>query len=235
MDIKQFYTDNGPSDERSPIILLHGNGGNSSSFFYVSDHFSKYRRVIALDTRGHGRTPKGKGPFTLKRFSEDLYEFMNEMNIKKAVLVGYSDGGNIAMIFASEHPEMVDALVLNGANMFPKGLKDKDLKDITNAYKKTKRALRRSPNDAYLKNELDLLSLMVNEPNLTPSDLSCVSAPALVLVGSHDVIKKEHTDLICRSFSNSKLAVVDGGHNIVKTNSEPYIAAVEAFLNENGR
>ncbi len=232
MDIKLFYTDNGPKNEPAPMILLHGNGGNSSSFFYVVDHFSKSRRVITLDTRGHGRTPKGEGSFTLKRFADDLYEFMNEMGIKKAVLVGYSDGGNIAMIFAKDHPEMVAALVLNGANMFPAGLKDKDLRWITSSYKKAKRSLRKSPQNEYFKNELDLLSLMVKEPSLTKDDFSDFDAPTLVLVGSHDVIKPEHTDYIVSSFKNSALAVIEGGHNVVKTNSEPYIAAIESFLKE---
>ena len=99
MDTELFYTDNGKENELPPIILLHGNGGNSSSFFYVSDYFSKQRRVIALDSRGHGRSLKGTAPFTLKQFSLDLYNFMVSKNIKKAVLIGYSDGGNVAMIF----------------------------------------------------------------------------------------------------------------------------------------
>ncbi len=230
MDVKLFYTDNGPKSELAPMILLHGNGGNSSSFFYVVDYFCKFRRVITLDTRGHGRSPKGEGAFTLKRFADDLYKFMGEMDIKKAVLVGYSDGGNIAMIFANQHPEMVEGLVLNGANMFPSGLKDKDMRWIMSSYKKAKKSLRRSPQNEHFKNELDLLSLMVNEPRLTKESFSGVDAPTLVLVGSRDVIKPEHTEYIVSSFKNSYLAVVEGGHNIVKTNSEPYIAAIDGFL-----
>lgn len=234
MDVKLFYTDNGHKGDLAPMILLHGNGGNSSSFFYVVDYFAKFRRILTVDTRGHGRTPKGDGAFTLKRFANDLYEFMGEMDIKKAVLVGYSDGGNIAMIFAKEHPEMVAGLVLNGANMFPSGLKDKDLKWITNSYKKAKKSLRKAPQSEYFKNELDLLSLMVKEPALTKDDFVGFDAPTLVLVGSRDVIKPEHTDYIVSSFKNSTLAVVEGGHNIVKTNSEPYITAIDSFLKNAG-
>ena len=234
MDVKLFYTDNGHKGDLAPMILLHGNGGNSSSFFYVVDYFAKFRRILTVDTRGHGRTPKGDGAFTLKRFANDLYEFMGEMDIKKAVLVGYSDGGNIAMIFAKEHPEMVAGLVLNGANMFPSGLKDKDLKWITDSYKKAKKALRKSPQSEYFKNELDLLSLMVKEPTLTKDDFADFDAPTLVLVGSRDVIKPEHTDYIVSSFKNSTFAVVEGGHNIVKTNSEPYITAIDSFLKNAG-
>ena len=232
MDIKLFYTDNGNENGKAPLVLLHGNGGNASSFFYVVDHFMKSRRVITIDTRGHGRSPKGEGEFTLKRFARDVYEFLGEMKIEKAVIVGYSDGGNIAMILASEHPEVVEALVLNGANMFPSGLRDKDLKSITSAYKKVKKALRRSPNNSGINDELDLLTLMVKEPDLTAADLAKITAPSLVLVGSRDVIKPEHSEYIASCLPVSRLKIVEGGHNIVKSNSADYIAALDAFFTE---
>ena len=230
MNTELFYTDNGKENGLPPIILLHGNGGNSSSFFYVSDHFSKTRRVIAIDSRGHGRSPKGSAPFTLKQFSTDLYRFMVSKNIEKADIIGYSDGGNIAMIFATEHPEMVSSMVLNGANMFPEGLLKNEFKSMKRAYRRVSFRLKFDPENEKLKHEYDLLSLMIKEPNLTPEELRKVSVPVLVLVGSHDVIAPEHTKLICASFPNARLSVVEGGHNIVKTNSGPYIEAVEEFL-----
>ena len=90
MDIELFYTDNGEENGKCPLILLHGNGGNSSSFFYVVCHYLKTRRVITVDTRGHGRSQKGSAPFTLKQFSADLLEFMDGMGIEKADLIGYT-------------------------------------------------------------------------------------------------------------------------------------------------
>lgn len=229
MDINLFYTDNGQENGKCPMILLHGNGGNASSFFYVVCHYLKTRRVITVDTRGHGRSQKGSAPFTLKQFAADLLEFMDGMGIEKADLIGYSDGGNIAMLFAIDHPERVNSMVLNGANMFPEGLCDKDKKWIFGEYKKAKRALRRNPQSAKAKETLDLMSLMVNEPHITPEQLSALDIPTLVLVGSRDAIKPEHTALIAQSIKGSTLAVVPGGHNIVKSNSEGYIEALESF------
>lgn len=234
MSNKLFHTDNGSENGKAPIILLHGNGGNSSSFFYVSDHFAKKRRVIAIDTRGHGRSPKGQGEFTLKSFARDLYDFMKEEGIEKAVLIGYSDGGNIAMLFACEHPEMTQGLVLNGANMFPSGLCDKDLKQIKDSYKKAKKACRRNPADRYFRDELDLLSLMVREPDLSADDLARIPCPSLVLVGTRDAIKESHSRYIASCLPVSEFTMVEGGHNIVKTNSAPYIEAVESFLDKYG-
>ena len=229
MDIKLFYTDNGEAGGKCPMILLHGNGGNASSFFYVVDHYIKSRRVITLDTRGHGRSPKGDAPFTLKQFAEDLLCFMDEQGIDKADLIGYSDGGNIAMLFAIKYPERVNSMVLNGANMFPEGLMECDRRWIMGEYKRSKKALRRNPQNGKARESYDLMSLMVKEPHITPEELSALDIPTLVLVGSRDAIKPEHTRLIADSIKGSTLAVVDGGHNIVKSNSEGYIEALEDF------
>ena len=229
MDINLFYTDNGQENGKCPMILLHGNGGNASSFFYVVDHYIKTRRVITLDTRGHGRSPKGDAPFTLKQFAKDLLSFMDEMGIEKADIIGYSDGGNIAMLFAIDNPQRVNSMVLNGANMFPNGLMEKDKRWIMGKYKRSKKALRRNPQNEKARESFDLMSLMVNEPNITPEQLSGLDIPTLVLVGSRDAIKPEHSQLIADSIKGARLCVVNGGHNIVKSNSGDYIDALERF------
>ena len=77
--------------------------------------------MYALDTRGHGKTPRGEKPFTIRQFAEDLLCFMDEHKIEKTHLLGFSDGRNIAMGFAMQYPERVDRLVLNGANLDPAG------------------------------------------------------------------------------------------------------------------
>ena len=229
MAINLFYTDNGAENGKCPMILLHGNGGNSSSFFYVTYHFAKTRRVINVDTRGHGCSPKGDAPFTLSHFADDLKEFMDGLGIEKADLIGYSDGGNIAMLFAMRYPSMVNSMVLNGANMFPEGLEKKDLKWIMRSYNKSKRALRHNPQNEKARETYDLMSLMVHEPSISPDELAELDVPTLVLVGSHDAIKPEHSQLIADSIKGARLVTVKGGHNIVKSNPIEYIEALEDF------
>ena len=102
MDIKHYFIEKGRG---YPLILLHGNGEDCSYFNGQIDAFSKWYHVYAIDTRGHGRTQRGDKPFTIRQFAEDLLCFMEEHQIKKAHLLGFSDGGNIAMIFAIRHPE----------------------------------------------------------------------------------------------------------------------------------
>ena len=108
-----------------PLILLHGNGEDSSYFLHQMEPFAQHFRVIAIDTRGHGKTPRGEMPFTIRQFAKDLLAFMDQHAIEKAYILGFSDGGNIAMVFALAHPERVDKLILNGANLDASGVKRK--------------------------------------------------------------------------------------------------------------
>ena len=119
-NIKLNYIEKG---EGFPLILLHGNGENGEYFLHQTEHFSKTYRVIAVDTRGHGSSPRGTAPFSIRQFADDLHYFMDELNIEKANILGFSDGGNIAMLFALKYPERVEKLILNGANLNAKGVK----------------------------------------------------------------------------------------------------------------
>ena len=119
-DIKLHYEEKGAG---TPLILLHGNGEDGSYFVHQMDYFSERYRVIALDTRGHGKSPRGEKPFTIRQFAEDLRAFLDEQGIERADLLGFSDGGNIALIFAMRYPQRVCRLVLNGANLYSAGVK----------------------------------------------------------------------------------------------------------------
>ena len=102
MDIKHFFIEKGQGE---PIILLDGNGENCGYFQGQIDEFSKGYHVYAIDTRGHGKTSRGNMPFTIQQFADDLLGFMDEHRIEKAHLLGFSDGGNIAVVFAIKYPK----------------------------------------------------------------------------------------------------------------------------------
>ncbi|WP_304409241.1 alpha/beta fold hydrolase, partial [Faecalibaculum rodentium] len=95
-----------------PLILLHGNGEDRSYFRHQIKDLQDIRHVYALDTRGHGQSPRGTAPFNLDQFARDLEEFMDQNGIKQADLLGFSDGANIALLFALKHPDRVTKLIL---------------------------------------------------------------------------------------------------------------------------
>ena len=89
MDVKLNYEEKGTG---FPLIMLHGNGENLSYFKKQVDFFSREYRVITVDTRGHGKTPRGNKPFTIEQLAEDLYFFMEEQHIDKAHILGFPMG-----------------------------------------------------------------------------------------------------------------------------------------------
>lgn len=224
MDIKYFYIEKGYG---IPIILLHGNGENCGYFQGQVDEFSKFYHVYAIDTRGHGKTPRGNMPFTIRQFADDLLGFMDEHQIEKAHLLGFSDGGNIAMVFAMQHPDRVNRLILNGANLSADGVKRTTQIPIEIGYKIARRFSDKS-DSARLNTEM--LGLMVNEPNVTPEELAGIQAKTLVIAGNKDMIREEHTRLIAASIPDATLQFIKGNHFIASKKPEEFNRAVLDFL-----
>lgn len=224
MDINLYYQEKGTKE---PLILLHGNGEDSSYFKNQIDYFCDRYRVIALDTRGHGKSPRGTKPFTIEQFSHDLYDFMERLEIPNAVILGFSDGANIAMKFAMEYPSKVKALILNGGNLNPKGVKGATQIPIEIGYKIARRFASKSPN---AKKNAELLGLMVNDPNIRREELSRITAPTLVICGKRDMIKESHTKEIAKSIPNSTLSIIKGNHFIANKRYVTFNREVEKFL-----
>ena len=224
MDIRHYYIEKGAG---FPLILLHGNGEDCGYFEHQMEPFAKHFRVIALDTRGHGQTPRGEAPFTIRQFAEDLLAFMDQQGIGKAHVLGFSDGGNIAMVFAMMHPERVEKLVLDGANLDPSGVKRKIQIPIEIGYRVAKLFSKRSP-DA--RKNAELLGLMVNDPNVKPEELSRIQCPTLVIAGDKDMIKDKHTRLIAGSIPGAELSIIPGSHFVANKNPDAFNEAVLRFL-----
>ena len=189
--------------------------------------FSEHFRVIAIDTRGHGQTPRGEAPFTIRQFAKDLLEFMNQHAIEKAHILGFSDGGNIAMVFAMMYPKRVEKLILNGANLDASGVKRKIQIPIEIGYRIASFFSKWSMK---AKSNAEMLGLMVNDPNVKPEELSQIKCPTLVIAGDNDMIKDEHTRLIAKSIPNAELAIIPGSHFVANKNPEVFNETVLRFL-----
>ena len=223
-DISLHFVEQGGG---KPLILLHGNGEDGSYFKHQINCFSADYRVIAIDTRGHGQSPRGEKPFTIVQFAEDLHDFMDEKGIAKAILLGFSDGGNIALTFALKYPERVERMIVDGANLFPSGVKPLYQWPIELGYRIAKLF---SKKDEKAKQNAEMLGLMVNEPRIEPSELAILTMPVLVVAGTKDMIKEKHTRLIYKSLPNAQLAILEGDHFVANKNPEAFNAAVETFL-----
>ena len=224
MEIEHHYIEQG---EGFPLILLHGNGEDLSYFVHQMEPFAKRFRVIAIDTRGHGQTPRGDAPFTIRQFAEDLLAFMDRLRIEKAHILGFSDGGNIAMVFALAHPERVERLILNGANLDASGVKRSIQVPIEIGYRIAGLFAKKRPE---ARKKAEMLGLMVNDPDVKPEALAQIQCPTLVIAGSKDMIKEEHTRLIARSIPGAELVILPGNHFVANQNPDAFNEAVLRFL-----
>ena len=224
MDITLNYVEMG---EGFPLVLLHGNGENHTYFKRQMEPFSRRYRVIALDTRGHGDSPRGTAPFTLEQFAEDLREFLDQRGIARCHLLGISDGGNNALLFALKYPQYVEKLVLNGANLDPSGMTMETRIPITAGW--CVNGVRRFVAPKY-KETWELLNLMVTQPHISPTELGRLTMPALVIAGERDMIRENHTRRIAASIPNSTLVLLPGDHFVARRNWEAFNPVVLEFL-----
>ena len=209
------------------MVLLHGNNEDSSYFENQIPEFAKHFHVLAVDTRGHGKSPRGNARFTLPRFAEDLRILLDHRGISRCILLGFSDGANIAILFALKYPEYVDRLILNGANLYPLGLRLPVWLEIAAAGAAATLTPGSSPE---LVKKRELLRLMTREPHISPRELAAISAPTLVIAGTRDMIRGSHTRLIGRSIPDSRVCILEGTHFIAKENSADFNNCVSRFL-----
>ena len=224
MDIELFYTKAGSGP---PLLLLHGNGEDGTYFVHQVKEFFRDFTVYTIDTRGHGRSPRGTAPFTISQFADDLLAFMDEQGLKQADILGFSDGGNIALTFAMRHPDRVRRLILNGANLDPKGVKLLVQLPIVLCYHFA--SLSKKPK---ARAHAELLGLMVKEPHIDSVELKKLTMPVLVIAGTKDMIRERHTRLIANRIPSARLALIPGDHFIASKEPAAFNRAVRTFFTE---
>lgn len=224
MEIRLHYIEQG---EGFPLILLHGNGRIIPTSKGQMEPFADHFRVIAVDTRGHGESPRGTGPFTLSQFAEDLKSFFDQHGISKCHLLGFSDGGNVALLFALKYPDRVERLILNGANLDPCGVKLKTQIPIVLGWGLCRLCALFSQQ---AKQNWEMLNLMVTQPHIHRAELAGLDMPVLVVAGEQDMIRESHTQSIAANIPNSRLVILPGDHFIARRNWQGFNDTVLEFL-----
>ncbi len=111
-EIRMFYREGGAGQ---PVLLAHGGFANCDSWSQQFPALTQHHRVIAPDSRGHGRTGDGPGPISYPRLAEDWLALLDQLSIDRAIFIGWSDGGTASLHLAIHHPDRVRGLVLIGA------------------------------------------------------------------------------------------------------------------------
>lgn len=203
-----------------PLLLLHGNSQSINAFKNQISDLSKKYTVIAVDSRGHGNSKDFSfGQLKYEKFAEDMVHLLDSLNLPKADVLGWSDGGIIGIIMALKHPAHIGKLAVMGANIFPK---PGALKDIVFVYINELLTDIKYKRDAKSTEQKRLYELAINEPHLTFDELKNITCPTLVMAGENDLIFDSHTREMAKSIPGSQLRIFENSDHFA-----PYFAAVE--------
>ena len=107
-----------------PMLQIHGNGESIASMGHQIRFFADRYRVIAADSRGHGKSDMGSGRLTYEQMAEDLNALLEKRGLRSVYVLGWSDGGILGLLLAIHHPDKVGRLAIMGANLNPAGAYD---------------------------------------------------------------------------------------------------------------
>ncbi len=206
------------------LLLLHGGGDSGEhSFAYQLDEFAEHHLIVAPDQVGQGRTPDVRGPLTYTGMMEDTAALLQRLKLKHVDVVGWSDGGILALMLAVRHPELVRRLVISGVNIAPDGLNPDDLDEL--------RATQISKPKTIDEKLAHLWLTSPTEAELTVAMLAKISEPTLVISGDHDAITLEHTLKIFHALPVAELCVLPGTDHATFTGRSAWLnPIVHAFL-----
>jgi len=125
-----YYARYGKADG-PPVVLLHGGLGNSDHWSNQVTALADKFAITVIDSRGQGRSTRTKAPVTYDVMASDVLAVMDHLKLERASLVGWSDGGEIAMKIAIAHPERVDKLFIFGVNYDSNGSKPRGSSSAT--------------------------------------------------------------------------------------------------------
>jgi pimeloyl-ACP methyl ester carboxylesterase len=212
--VKTWYEQSGDGD---PLVLLHGGMSNGSEWALQTPAFAERYTVYVPDRRAHGRTPDVDGPLTYDAMADDTVAFLETVVGGPAHLVGWSDGGIVALTVALARPDLVRRQVVIGTNFHYSGLMgdSADLGDDPDApglamFKDMYQAVSADGPEHWPVFHAKTARLWREEPAFTVADLGRIPTPTLVMVGDDEPIWLAHTTGLYESLPAGQLAVVPG-------------------------
>jgi len=212
------YTVEGSGD---PVVLLHGGLSDRTAWMLQMPVLAEKYRTYAVDRRGHGTFPDNDDPFHYAEMADETISFLEDVVGGPAHLVGWSDGGIVALLVSMRRPDLVRRQVLIGANFHVDGLMpefetpDDPASDDVAALRIWYEGVAADPThwpEFYAKGT----RLFLEEPTLTVDDLSPVEVPTLVLAGDDDCIHHAHTVAMFEALPYAQLAIVPGTSHMLQ-------------------
>ncbi|HET9988622.1 MAG TPA: alpha/beta hydrolase [Kofleriaceae bacterium] len=233
-----YYAIYGTSSAEAPVILLHGGLGNSDHWAnQVPALVDAKHEVITIDSRGQGRSTRAGAKISYDVMATDVIAVMDALAVKQAAIVGWSDGGEVALKLAIAHPDRVAKLFVFGSNYNSEGSKSR-----RNAPTATFSAYAQKCRTDYQKlsktpKQFDelvdwLLPIWRNPMGITKDQLRAIQAPAMIADGDHDeVILLAQVEEMAKLIPHGQLKVFDdASHFALWQDPQAFNKALVEFL-----
>lgn len=225
--IKLYYEEYGSG---APLLLLHGNAQSISAFKWQIPELSKHYHVIAVDSRGQGKSTDDDKKFTYSLFAEDMNALLDHLHIDSANVVGCDDGGNTGLVMAMKYPAKVKKLVTMGVHVYMDEhvIEPWPQMELYTMIKKLQR-----DNTASAKKRLRITNLWLTDALQTFDELKSIQCPVLVMAGEHDLVVSGHTEEIASYIPKSTLLIAPKEtHNYPQENAAGFNKTVVEFLRQ---
>jgi len=213
-----------------PLLMIHGNNGSINTFAENIPYFAQHYQVIVADSRAQGNSYDSRDTLTFEMMADDEAALLTKLHINSAYVLGWSDGGVVALLMAIRHPEKVIKLASSGANLRPDSSAiDPELwKKQRNQYNAGKNNKPLLPDE---KNKWKLFLLDWLQPNIALNAVKTISCPALIIGGDHDLIPVKHTTQIAQNIPHATLWIVPhSGHATLIEHKNEFNQRVEHFF-----
>jgi pimeloyl-ACP methyl ester carboxylesterase len=192
-----------------PVILLHGGLANANYWGELVRTLQGHYQVIVMDSRGHGRSTRDTAPYGYDLMASDVIGLMDFLKIRKAAVVGWSDGAIIGLDIAMQHPERLTKLFAFAANSDPSGVADIAQSPVFNAFiaRAETEYAKLSPTPTGYKSFLGQIEKMwQSQPKWTAAQLHAITTPTWIVDGDHDeAIKRENTEFMAAQIPGAGL------------------------------
>ena len=232
-----WYAQWGEQSRGTPVLLLHGGLGNSNYFGYLIPFLVDHGyHVVAMDSRGHGRSTRTDAPYSYHLMAEDVIGLLDGLKMQRVSVVGWSDGGCIGLDLALNHPDRLARLFAFGANADISGAKEGfDTSPVFAAYlqrvQDEYRSLSPTP-DQWVSFNAAIGKMWETLPAFTANQLRSFKVSTTIADGEYDeAVRPEHTQYMAATIPGARLVILPNvSHFAILQNPAEFNTAVLQFL-----
>ncbi len=229
---KIYYEEYGKGE---PLLLIHGNGRSIHEMGNQIEYFKTKYRVIVADSRGHGKSELNTDSLTYVQIAKDWDGLVSYLKLDSLSIIGWSDGGIIALQMGINNKSKIKKIVAMGANLRPDStaVHSWAIKNVMNERQDVEAKIQEMDTTKDWNLEKQLLGLLAEQPNIPVSDLSKINAKVLIIAGDEDIIRGVHSIEMYRNIPQAQLCIMPGEtHFAPASNPELFNEIANRFLSE---